>query len=202
MHAARVALIVLLGLGLAGYSAWLLEFFMQTGVSLTDQPVWDLFSAQPVFQVATEIGGLAFFLTGPALMRLAPAHWSGRLTSLSVSAFGIVLMVYAGVPETVVTPNLLSAMVAVGALSLIFWWPPGWRACAVGCLVVVLVAWALVVASTLAGHLEGVFTRVQLVVHAVQIVIGGAFVVQTRVPFSGRKLSVAGAMLRSNRHRK
>ncbi|MGW7536819.1 hypothetical protein [Amycolatopsis sp. NPDC054798] len=197
-----MALIVLLGLGLAGYSAWLLEFFMQTGVSLTDQPVWDLFSAQPVFQVATAIGGLAFFLTGPALMRLAPAHWSGRLTSLSVSAFGIVLMVYAGVPETVVTPNLLSAMVAVGALSLIFWWPPGWRACAVGCLVVVLVAWALVVASTLAGHLEGVFTRVQLVVHAVQIVIGGAFVVQTRVPFSGRKLSVAGAMLRSNRHRK
>ncbi len=202
MHAARVALIVLLGLGLAGYSAWLLEFFVQTGVSPTEQPVWDLFYAQPVFPVATAIGGLAFLLTGPALMRLAPARWSGRLTSVSVSAFGIVLMVYAGVPETVVTPNLLSAAVAVGALSLVFWWPPGWRACAVGCLAAVLVAWALVVVSTISGHLEGVFTRVQLVVHAAQVVIGGAYVLQTPVPVSGRKMSVAGAMLRSNRHRK
>ncbi|MGW4397220.1 hypothetical protein ACWEHA_18200 [Amycolatopsis nivea] len=197
-----MASIVLLGLGLAGYSAWLLEFFMQTGVSPTEQPVWELFRAQPVFPVATAIGGLAFFLTGPALMRLAPAHWSGRLTSVSVSAFGIMLMVYAGVPETVVTPNLLSAAVAVGALSLVFWWPSGWRACAVGCLVVVLLAWALVVASTLTGHWEGVFTRVQLVVHSAQVVIGGAYIVQTPVPVSGRKLSVAGAMLRSSRHRK
>ncbi|WP_037815718.1 MULTISPECIES: hypothetical protein [Amycolatopsis] len=197
-----MASIVLLGLGLAGYSAWLLEFFMQTGVSPTEQPVWDLFSAQPVFPVATAIGGLAFLLTGPALMRLAPAHWSGRLTSVSVSAFGIMLMVYAGVPETAVTPNLLSAAVAVGALSLVFWWPSGWRACAVGCLVVVLLAWALVVASKLTGHLEGVFTRVQLVVHSAQVVIGGAYIVQTPVPVRGRKLSVAGAMLRSNRHRK
>ena len=202
MHAARVASIVLLGLGLAGYSAWLLEFFMPTGVSLTDQPVWDLFYAQPVFQLATGIGGLAFFLTGPTLMRLAPVHWTGRLTSVSVSAFGIVLMVYAGVPETVVTPNLLNAAFALGALSLVFWWPAGWRAWAVGGLVVVLIAWALVVVSTLAGHLEGLFTRIQLVVHAVEIVIGGAYVVQTPVPVSGRKMSVAGAMLRSNRHRK
>ncbi len=202
MHAARVASIVLLGLGLAGYSAWLLEFFMQTGVSPTEQPVWELLRAQPVFPVATAIGGLAFLLTGPALMRLAPAHWSGRLTSVSVSAFGIMLIVYAGVPETAVTPNLLSAAVAVGALSLVFWWPSGWRACAVGCLVVVLLAWALVVASTLTGHLEGVFTRVQLVVHSAQVVIGGAYIVQTPVPVRGRKLSVAGAMLRSNRHRK
>lgn len=175
---------------------------MQTGVSPTEQPVWELLRAQPVFPVATAIGGLAFLLTGPALMRLAPAHWSGRLTSVSVSAFGIMLIVYAGVPETAVTPNLLSAAVAVGALSLVFWWPSGWRACAVGCLVVVLLAWALVVASTLTGHLEGVFTRVQLVVHSSQVVIGGAYIVQTPVPVRGRKLSVAGAMLRSNRHRK
>ncbi|PKV91640.1 hypothetical protein ATK30_2424 [Amycolatopsis echigonensis] len=202
MRAARVASIVLLGLGLAGYSAWLLEFFMQTGVSPTEQPVWDLFYAQPVFQVSTALGGLAFFLTGPTLMRLAPVHWTGRLTSVSVSAFGIVLMVYAGVPETVVTPHLLNAAFALGALSLVLWWPAGWRTWAVGGLAIVLVAWALMVVSMLAGHLEGVFTRVQLAVHAVELVIGGAYVVQTPVPVSGRKLSVADAMLRSNRHRK
>lgn len=175
---------------------------MQTGVSATEQPVWDLFYAQPVFQVATALGGLAFFLTGPTLMRLAPVHWTGRLTSVSVSAFGIVLMVYAGVPETVVTPHLLNATFALGALSLVLWWPAGWRTWAVGGLAIVLVAWALMVVSLLAGHLEGVFTRVQLVVHAVELVIGGAYVVQTPVPVSGRKLSVADAMLRSNRHRK
>ncbi|WP_027928018.1 hypothetical protein [Amycolatopsis benzoatilytica] len=202
MRAARVASIALIGLGLAGYSAWLLEFFLPTGVSPVRQPVWDLLRARPEFQIATGLGGLAFFLAGPALMRLVPVHWTSRLTAVSVGAFGIVLMVCAGVPETVVTPILLNLIFVLGAVSLVLWWPPRWRAVAVGGLSFVLLAWLLVVAAEMAGHLQGVSTRVQLVVQAAEIVLGGAYVVQMPVPPNGRKLSVADGTLRSNRHRK
>ncbi|WP_063740171.1 hypothetical protein [Amycolatopsis jejuensis] len=199
MRAARLTAIVLIGLGVVGYSAWLLEFFIPTEVSPLDQPASDLLHAQPVFRIVTSLAGLAFLLAGPPLMRLAPVHWTGRLTAVAVSTFGIVLIVHAGVPETVVTPVLLNVIFVIGAGSLVLWWPPGWRAWAVGGLVTVLVAWVLVLVSSMVGHLDGLFSRVQLAVHALEFALGGAYVVQMPLTSSGgRKLSVPGEMLRSN----
>jgi hypothetical protein len=197
-----VASIVLIGLGLAGYSAWLLEFFLATDVSAVHEPVWDLLHARPEFQIAVGLSGLAFFLSAPALMRLVPVHWTSRLTAASVATFGVLLMVCAGFPETVVSPILLNVTFVVGAVSLVLWWPPGWRALAVGGVAFAVVAALLVAASLLTGYLEGLSTRALLVVHEAVIVVGGAYVVRTPVSVGGRKLSVSDGMLWHSRRRK
>ncbi|GAA3541585.1 hypothetical protein GCM10022222_26570 [Amycolatopsis ultiminotia] len=196
MPAARLALVVLIGLGVLGYSAWLLEFLLPTGVSPIEAPVEDLMLARPLFRIAVGVAGLAFLAAGPPLMRLAPVHWTGRTTAVSVAGFGIVLLVDAGVPGAMPLPLLQNVLFAVGTVSLVLWWPPGWRAWAVGALVLVLLTWALVLFGP--APWRGVFSRAQLVVRSAELIIGGVYVV--RMPLSrSRKMSVPGEMLRSTR---
>jgi hypothetical protein len=176
VRTARIASALLMGVAVFAYSGWVLEFFMATDVSPVRDPVEALLTGPPVFRVLLAVSGVAFVLAGPPLHRLGPVQWSARLSSVSVSAFGLVVLLQAAYPESsAVFSSLLSVVLTVGVLSLSLWWPPGWRALAVVGLVVVLATWLAVVLAGQLDVFEGVFTRVQLVVRAVLFGVGGAY---------------------------
>ncbi|WP_439376958.1 hypothetical protein [Amycolatopsis lexingtonensis] len=176
MRTARIASALLMGVAVLGYSGWLLEFFLPTGGSPVHDPVEALPAESPVFRVLLAVSGVAFLLAGPPLHRLGPVQWSARLSSVSVSAFGLVVLVQAAYPERGdLISSLLSVILVVGVISLILWWPPGWRALAVVGLVVVLATWLAVVLSRQLDAYEGVFTRIQLVVRAALYGVGGVY---------------------------
>ncbi|WP_254896972.1 hypothetical protein [Amycolatopsis sp. Hca4] len=177
MRTARIASALLMGLAVLGYSGWLLEFFLPTGVSPVRDPVEALLvTGPPVFRVLLAVSGVAFVLAGPPLHRLGPVQWSARLSSISVSAFGVLVLVQAAYPERsdVLSP-LLSVVLVAGVISLILWWPPGWRALAVTGLILVLATWLAVVLARQFDTCEGVFTRLQLLVRAALYGTGGVY---------------------------
>jgi hypothetical protein len=176
VRTARIASALLMGLAVLAYSGWLLEFFLPTDVSPVHDPVEALLTGPPVFRVLLAVSGVAFLLAGPPLHRLGPVHWTARLSSISVSVFGLVALLQAAYPEqSGVLSFLATVVLVVGVVSLILWWPPGWRALAVTGLVVVLVAWAALVLARQLDTAEGVVSRVQQVVRAVLYGVGGAY---------------------------
>ncbi|WP_290057851.1 hypothetical protein [Amycolatopsis solani] len=176
MRTARIASALLMGVAVLGYSGWLLEFFFPTGVSPVHDPVEALLAGPPVFRVLLAVSGVAFLLAGPPLHRLGPVQWSARLSSVSVSVFGLFVLIQAAYPErSDLISSLLNVVLVVGVISLILWWPPGWRALAVAGLLVVMVTWLAVVLSRQFDAYEGVFTRLQLVVRAALYGVGGAY---------------------------
>lgn len=176
VRTARIASALLIGVAVLAYSGWLLEFFLPTGVSPVRDPAEALLAGPPVFRILLAVSGGAFVLAGPPLHRLGPVQWSARLSSISVSAFGVVVLLQAAYPErSAVWSSLLSAVLVGGVISLILWWPPGWRALAVAGLAVVLATWLAVVLARQFDTFEGVFTRLQLVVRAALYSIGGAY---------------------------
>lgn len=165
-----------MGVAVLAYSGWVLEFFLPTGVSPVHDPVDALLAGPPVFRVLLAVSGAAFLLAGPPLHRLGPVQWPARLSSISVSAFGLVVLLQAAYPErSDLLSVLLSAVLAAGVVSLILWWPPGWRALAVSGLVLVLVTWVAVVLTRQLDAFEGVVTRFQLVLRAALYGVGGAY---------------------------
>ena len=179
MRTARIVTVLLVGAGLITYSGWLLEAFVPTGVSPVHDPVDALLAGPPVFRIMLVISGVAFFLSGPPLRRLAPVSWQSRLGAMSVSVFGALVLAYAAVPGNIVLSLLLNAVFAVGATSLVLWWPPGWRRFAVAGLVAVVVTWLAVIVSGLLGEFEGVFTRLQLLVRVALLGAGAGYVLFT-----------------------
>ncbi len=165
-----------MGVAVLAYSGWLLEFFLPTGVSPVRDPAEALLTGPPVFRVLLAVSGVAFILAGPPLHRLGPVQWSARLSSISVSAFGVLVLLQAAYPErSHLLSSLLSVVLVTGVISLILWWPPGWRALAVVGLVLVLATWLAVVLSRQLDTFEGVFTRAQLLVRAALYGVGGAY---------------------------
>lgn len=165
-----------MGVAVLAYSGWLLEFFRPTGVSPVHDPAEALLAGPPVFRLLLAVAGVAFVLAGPPLHRLGPVQWSARLSSISVSAFGVLVLLQAAYPERAgVLSSLLSIVLVAGVISLILWWPPGWRALAVTGLVLVLATWVAVVLAHQLDAYEGVFSRAQLVVRAALYGIGGAY---------------------------
>ncbi|MDT8909310.1 hypothetical protein [Amycolatopsis sp. PS_44_ISF1] len=183
MRTARIAVVVLFTAGLLAYSAWLLEFVVDTGLSPVDRPAEDLLGANPVFRIARGLAGLAFVLSGPPLMRLAPVHWTSRLSAVAVAVFGFLMLADAAEPGLTAVELAANLVFVAGALSLVLWWPPRWREWAIAGLALVLTTWALVlVAGTLGpGHAQGLLTRVQLAVRTVLLGVGAAYVVVTPV---------------------
>jgi hypothetical protein len=176
VRTARIASALLIGLAVFAYSGWLLEFVLPTGISPVRDPVDALLGGPPVFRVLLAVSGVAFLLAGPPLHRLGPVQWQARLSSVSVSVFGALTLVQAVYPaSSVALSSLLSAVLVAGVISLILWWPPGWRGLAVVGLVLVMATWLAVVLARQLGTLEGVFTRAQLVVRAVLYGAGGAY---------------------------
>ncbi|MEV5720175.1 hypothetical protein AB0L41_40355 [Amycolatopsis mediterranei] len=176
MRTARIASALLMGVAVLAYSGWLLEFFLPTGVSPVRDPAEALLTGPRVFRVLLAVSGVAFLLAGPPLHRLGPVQWSARLSSISVSAFGLLTLLQALYPErSDLLSALLSVVLVAGVISLILWWPPGWRALAVVGLVLVLATWLAVVLARQLDAYEGVFTRAQLVVRAALYAIGGTY---------------------------
>jgi hypothetical protein len=176
VRTARIASAFFMGVAVFAYSGWLLEFFLPTGVSPVRDPVDALLAGPPVFRVLLAVSGVAFLLAGPPLHRLGPVQWSARLSSISVSVFGAVVLAQAAYPElSPVLSPLLSVVLTAGVISLVLWWPPGWRAFAVAGLVLVMATWLAVLLAAQFGVFEGVCTRVQLVVRAVLFGLGGAY---------------------------
>jgi hypothetical protein len=181
VRGARLLAVTLVGLGIVAYSAWLLEFFLPTGLSPLHTPVRELMRAgrpyRDVFRIAGVVSGSAFLLAGPPLVRLAPVHWTARLTAAAVSVFGVLLLVDAAYPVNGVVELLLNVSFVAGSGSLVLWWPPGWRSIAFYALVTVLVTWlCLFVLSELGpGHFAGVVSRLQALSRAVILAIGTAY---------------------------
>ncbi|MEU4525521.1 hypothetical protein AB0F52_43210 [Amycolatopsis sp. NPDC024027] len=177
MRTARIASALLMGVAVLAYSGWLLEFFLLTGVSPVEDPAEALLlTGPPVFRVLLAVSGVAFVLAGPPLHRLGPVQWTARLSSISVSAFGVLVLLQAAYPErSDLLSSLLNVVLVAGVISLILWWPPGWRALAVVGLVLVLATWVAVVLARQLDAYEGVFTRAQLVVRAALYAAGGTY---------------------------
>ena len=165
-----------MGMAVIAYSGWLLEFVVPTGVSPVRDPADALLAGPPVFRILLAVSGVAFLLAGPPLHRLGPVQWQARLSSISVSVFGAVVLVQVAYPDrSGLISSLLSAVLVVGVISLVLWWPPGWRRLAVVGLVLVMATWLAVVLARQLGEFEGVFSRIQLVVRAVLFGVGGAY---------------------------
>ncbi|WP_410597410.1 hypothetical protein [Amycolatopsis sp. lyj-23] len=176
---ARIVTILLVGAGLITYSGWLLEFVVPTGVSPVADPVDALLAGPPVFRIMRAVSGAAFLLAGPPLRRIAPVQWQSWLGAMSVSAFGALVLADAVLPGNAVLPLLQNAVFVVGAASLVLWWPPGWRRIAVIGLAVVLATWLAVLVAGMVGELEGVFTRLQLLVRVALLGAGAGYVLLT-----------------------
>jgi hypothetical protein len=163
------------------YSVWLLEFFLPTGLSPLHTPVRELMRPgrpyQDLFRVAGIVSGAAFLLTGPILVRLAPLHWTARLSAAAVSAFGLLLLLDAAYPVNWGIELALNVSFVIGTGSLVLWWPPGWRSFALYALVIVVVTWlCLLVLSELGpDHFAGVVSRLQALSRAVILAVGTAY---------------------------
>lgn len=191
VRGARLLAVTLVGLGIVAYSAWLLAFVLPTGLSPLQVPVRELMRAgnphRDFFRVAEVVSGAAFLLAGPPLVRLAPVHWTARLSAAAVSVFGVLLLFDAGYPVNAGIELLLNLSFVVGTGSLVLWWPPGWRSIALYALVTVLLTWlCLFVLSQLGpGHFAGLVSRLQALSRAVILAIGAAYLF--RDPASGHR---------------
>lgn len=187
VRAARLLAVILVGLGVLAYSAWLLEFFLPTGVSALHDPVRELTDSgtpyRDVFRAATAVAGLAFVLAGPPLVRMAPVHWTARMSAGSVSLFGVLVMVDAAYPMSPGLDLLMNLAFVVGAGSLVLWWPEGWRTVAIAGLTLMLATWlAMLVLSLGPGHFLGIVSRVQALGRAILLAIGASYLYRGRLP--------------------
>lgn len=183
MRAARLFAVTLISLGVLAYSSWLLEFVLPTGLSVIDAPVSRLMyqghAFSGVFRVGLVVAGLAFLLSGPPLVRLAPVHWTARLTAASVAMLGPLILLEAAFPENDGLVLVLNLVFVIGPASLVLWWPPGWRAFAATGLAVIVLTWAglVVLQSMNVDHFSGLLSRVQMLVRVALLAAGACYVI-------------------------
>jgi hypothetical protein len=184
VRAARLFAVTLISVGVLAYSSWLLEFVLSTGLSPVDAPVWRLtLDGRPyrdVFRVAQLVAGVAFLLSGPPLVRLAPVHWTARLTAASVALLGPVVVAEAVFPGNRGVLLVTNLLFVIGSTSLVLWWPPGWRAFAAAGLALILLTWLgmVVLDSSGVDHFAGVLSRIQMVVRVVLLASGACYVIR------------------------
>jgi hypothetical protein len=184
VRAARLFAVTLISVGVLAYSSWLLEFVLSTGLSPVDTPVWRLtVGGQPyreVFRIAQVVAGTAFVLSGPPLVRLAPVHWTARLTAASVALLGVLVLAEAIFPGNAGVLLVTNLAFVLGTGSLLLWWPSGWRAFAATGLVLIVLTWVgvLVLDSPGVGHFGGLLSRIQMIVRVVLLAAGGCYVIR------------------------
>lgn len=204
----------LLLIGATAHLGWLLEIVVPTAVSPLHHPPGDLGAAgQPygaVFRTVELLGGAAFVLAAPPLLRLAPVHWQGRLTVTAVCVAGILLLVHATFPPDCVAaagrgcvPSggvsvahrlhdaasaLLSLVYVAGPLTLALWWHGVWRAVVSIVVIVNALATLTVVSSELlgSGQFVGLAVRVQMLAATVVVGTGIAFLANVGRQLRGR----------------
>ncbi|WP_199433838.1 DUF998 domain-containing protein [Qaidamihabitans albus] len=205
LGAVRAVTVSLLATGTLALLGWLVQFGLDTGLSPLHAPPGELGAAgRPhgvVFRAAELVAGLALILASPPLLRLAPVHRQARLTVGVVFAVGLLLVLRAAFPldcaasagEVCADPSaghrvheaastLLNLAYIVGALSLMLWWPRGWRTLAAVAFAIEVLAWLAVVLLE-PGHFAGIVGRVQLVTLLAVICAGAAYLLTAgRVP--------------------
>ncbi|MFD8499726.1 hypothetical protein [Amycolatopsis sp. NPDC059657] len=200
MQSARVLAVTLLGIGMLGYVAWVLEFFLPTGLSPIHIRVENLYLEGqrfgPLFKYVQIVAGGALILSGLPLMRLSPLHWLARLTAATVALLGVTVVAGALFPQSPWVTLLTNLVFVIGEASLALWWPPGWRASAFIGLLLVLATWlgVLLLESLGSGQYVGLVTRLQMVLRAVLLGIGAAYLFRDRhmVSAHGRSADFAG----------
>ncbi|MEC3980630.1 hypothetical protein [Amycolatopsis sp. H20-H5] len=180
MRTARWAAVILVGIGVLAYSAWLLEFVLSTGLSPLHDPAWRLLTAEPVFRTAHLVAGIAFLFGGPPMIRLAPVHWTGRLSAGAITVFGAIVLAETAFPGNVVIEVLTNLAFVAGCVGVVLWWPSRWRTFAAIGLGLVLVTWLGVVVLGQFGpdHFLGLLTRIQLLIRAILLAAGVAYVLR------------------------
>ncbi|MEU6646547.1 DUF998 domain-containing protein [Saccharomonospora sp. NPDC046836] len=204
VHVASVALVAV---GIAGHLGWVLEFFVDTGLSPLHAATNDLTArGQPhrdLFRTFEIVAGVAFLLAGPPLLRLAPVHWKARTTVVVVCVFGVLLLARAvftldcaasvsdicrqrtGVSKAhhvnFAASVLLSLLYVLGPLSLLLWWEGPWRVIPLAVVVLETLAWLAVVVLTSLGprHFVGLAGRVQLLGVTVLLGVGAVYLLTT-----------------------
>ncbi|EHR49332.1 hypothetical protein SacmaDRAFT_1040 [Saccharomonospora marina XMU15] len=203
LAAVRGLTVALLSVGTAAHLGWVLEYFLDTGLSPLHSFPGELSAdGQPhreVFRMAEWVAGAAFLLAVPPLLRVAPVHWQGRLTVAVVCVFGLLLLLHATFPPDCApsvsqlcrdrddvsashrihhaTSVLLTMQYVVGPATLVLWWRGGWQAIPVLVLAVELLAWAAMVALGLLGswRFVGLAARAQLAALTVLLCAGMAY---------------------------
>lgn len=195
----RATAVALLALGVLGYLGWMLEFFLDTGLSPVHATPDELGAAGPygaVFRTAELIAGAAFVLASPPLLRLAPVHRHARLTVATVFLFGALLLLHGAFPldcpgllsgrcAAPADPSaahqihlavsiLLSVVYLAGPGGLLLWWEGGWRVLAGVILAVEFVAWLVIILlnSFAPRPFAGIPSRIQLGAAAVLLSVG------------------------------
>lgn len=204
--AVRTVTVILLLIGTVAHLGWVVENFLPTELSPLHALPGDLHAAgQPyreVFRAADWLAGAAFVLAGPPLLRIAPVHWQGRLTVVTVCLFGVLLLVHATYPPDCVLPEsrpcpqdhhafaaqhihdvtslllMLNYMVSPGVLAL--WWRGVWRAVALAVFAVEVLAVLTIGVLVLAGSEQfvGLAARVQLLGATVVLGIGIVYLIR------------------------
>lgn len=200
-----MASVGLLSAGVLGQLAWILEFFLDTGLSPLHAATVDLAASdQPytsLFRTAEIVAGVAFVLAVPPLLRLVPVHRPARSTIVAVGLLGLLCIAKGTFPLdcamsaseacrqraefsashgiNLAVSVLFGLLYVVGPVTVLLWWHGGWRVVPVLSLVVNVPALGgLVLAGWLGpGHFAGLAARAQLVAGTALLACGVGYLV-------------------------
>jgi hypothetical protein len=97
-----------------------------------------------------------------------------------VAAVGLIVAFGAAYPMNPGLDLLTNLIFVLGAVSLLLWWPPGWRTAASAALALLVLAWlaTLVLDPLGPGHFAGLASRIQMVVRVALLGAGAAYLLR------------------------
>jgi hypothetical protein len=97
-----------------------------------------------------------------------------------VAAVGLIVAFGAAYPMNPGLDLLTNLIFVLGAVSLLLWWPPGWRTVASAALALLVLAWlaTLVLDPLGPGHFAGLASRIQMVVRVALLGAGAAYLLR------------------------
>lgn len=201
LGAVRRLTVGLLFLGAVTHAGFLAEVVLDTYLSPWHTvPARLAADGQPhreVFRAADGITGAVFVLVCPALFRIAPVHWPGRLTVLVLFEFGVLLLLRAAFPPeclpveaglcaapterpTELPVLLASVHYVAGPLIVGAWWQGPWKVAMRTLLAVQFALWAALVAADwlFEGWFVGLVARTQVIGGSVLFTLGAVYVLR------------------------
>ncbi|KID27962.1 DUF998 domain-containing protein [Prauserella rugosa] len=203
----RRAGVSLLVIGIVGQLGWLAELVLTTHVSPLHTVISGLAApGEPyavVFRTMEVASGVAFVLSVPPMLRLAPVQRRARLTILMVGLLGVAYVLRgafpiecvhdgSGVctPDPALTPGgyinfaasmLVSLLCAAGPIGLLLWWYGRWTVAPMTGIVVGTLSWIVLVLDGLLGPgiFAGLASRAQMVGASIVLGAGAVYLART-----------------------